>query len=72
MHTLKGIFAGALGAFGKSHFGKERYLSTLKMMFDLLNKVRRAGMLSIEIDIEKPEESVNRRTQRFSTPGARC
>lgn len=27
-------------------------------MFELLNKVRRAGMLSIEMDIEKPEKSV--------------
>ena len=58
LHTLKGIFTGALGVFGKSHYGKERYLSTLKMMFELLNKVRRTGMLSIEMDIEKPEESV--------------
>ena len=57
LHTLKGIFAGALGVFSKSHYGKDRYLSTLKMMFDLLNKVRRAGMLSIEMDIEKPDES---------------
>jgi chemotaxis protein MotA len=58
LHTLKGIFSGALGVFGKSRFGKERYLSTLKMMFELLNKVRRAGMLSIEMDIEQPDESV--------------
>jgi chemotaxis protein MotA len=57
IHTLKGIFAGALGVFGKSHFGKERYISTLKMMFELLNRIRRSGMLSIEMDIEKPEES---------------
>jgi len=27
------------------------------MMFELLNKVRRGGLLSIEADIEKPEES---------------
>jgi chemotaxis protein MotA len=47
-----------MGVFSKSHYGKERYLSSLKMMFELLNKVRRAGMLSIEMDIEKPEESV--------------
>ena len=58
MHILKGIFAGAMGVFGKSHYGRERYLSLLKMMFELLNKVRRAGMLSIEMDIEKPEKSV--------------
>jgi chemotaxis protein MotA len=58
LHTLKSIFLSALGVFGKSHFTKERYISTLKMMYELLNKVRRAGMLSIEADIEQPAESV--------------
>jgi chemotaxis protein MotA len=57
LHTLKGILSGVIGAFGSSHFGKPRYVSSLKMMYELLNKVRRSGMLSIEADIEKPEES---------------
>lgn len=57
MHTLKGIISGLTGAFGSSHFGKDRYVSSLKMMYELLNKVRRSGMLSIEADIEKPDES---------------
>jgi chemotaxis protein MotA len=58
LHTLKAIFSSSLGVFGKSHFSKERYISTLKMMYELLNKVRRAGMLSIEADIEQPAESL--------------
>jgi chemotaxis protein MotA len=57
LHTLKSIFGGVLSIFGKSHYGEQRYVSTLKMMFELLNKIRRAGMVSIEMDIEKPEES---------------
>jgi chemotaxis protein MotA len=57
LHTLKNILGGILGVFGKSHYSEQRYVSTLKMMFELLNKIRRAGMLSIEMDIEKPEES---------------
>ncbi|HTY85128.1 MAG TPA: flagellar motor stator protein MotA [Silvibacterium sp.] len=57
LYILKSILRGVLGVFGKSHYSKQRYVSTLKMMFELLNKVRRAGMLSIEMDIEKPEES---------------
>jgi chemotaxis protein MotA len=57
LHTLKGIMAGLLGTFSGSHFCKERYVSSLKMMYELLNKVRRSGMLAIEADIEKPEES---------------
>ncbi len=57
LHILKQIGGALLGALGGSKFGKTRYLSTLKMMYELLNKVRRGGLLSIENDIEKPEES---------------
>ena len=46
MHTLKELLGGMLGVFGKSRFGKDRYVSSLKMMYELLNKVRRSGMLS--------------------------
>jgi chemotaxis protein MotA len=57
MHILKQIIGALLGTLGSSKFSKARYLSTLKMMFDVLNKVRRGGLLSIEGDIEKPQES---------------
>ena len=40
-----------------SKFDKERYLSTLKMMYQFLNKVRKEGLLSVEMDVEKPKES---------------
>lgn len=57
MRTLKGIAAAAAGVFGKSHFEKEQYLATFKMMYELLGKARRNGLLAIEIDIENPAES---------------
>ena len=38
-------------------FGKARYLNTLKMMYQFLNKVRKEGLLSVEMDVEKPQES---------------
>lgn len=58
LRILKKIGAGALSVFtGKSKFGKDRYLNTLKMMYELLQKARRGGMLTIELDVEKPEES---------------
>jgi chemotaxis protein MotA len=57
MHIIKGI-AGALPSVLKgSPFSKERYLNTLKMMYQFLNKVRKEGLLSVEMDVEKPEES---------------
>ena len=40
-----------------SPFTKERYLSTLKMMYQFLNKVRKEGLLCVEMDVEKPKES---------------
>ncbi|MGA8108391.1 MAG: flagellar motor stator protein MotA [Acidobacteriaceae bacterium] len=57
LRILKKIAAGAAAVFGSSKFGRDRYLSTLKMMYELLQKARRGGMLTIEADVEKPEES---------------
>jgi len=57
MHILKGIVAGLMGVLKGSSFGKPRYLSTLKMMYQFLNKVRKEGLLSVEMDVEKPGES---------------
>ena len=57
MHVLKGIVGGLKGVLGGSPFNRERYLSTLKMMYQFLNKVRKEGLLSVEMDVEKPQES---------------
>lgn len=54
---LGDIFRGILGAFKGSPFTRSRYLSTLRMMYQFLNKVRKAGLLSVESDVEKPAES---------------
>jgi chemotaxis protein MotA len=54
---LKGIAAGLKGVLGGSKFNKQRYLSALKMMYQFLNKVRKEGLLSVEMDVEKPTES---------------
>ena len=57
LHILKGIVGGLTGVLRGSKFGKERYLATLKMMYQFLNKVRKEGLLSVETDVEKPQES---------------
>ncbi len=56
-HILKAIAGGVGGVLRGSHMTKERYLRTLKMMYQLLSKVRKEGLLSIENDIEKPATS---------------
>jgi chemotaxis protein MotA len=57
VHTLKQMISGVIGAFGSSKFGTERYLSSLKMMYELLQKARKEGMVALESDIEEPEKS---------------
>jgi chemotaxis protein MotA len=57
LHILKQIAGGIGGVFGGSKFTTNRYLETLKMIFDLLNKARREGLMSLEADIEDPEKS---------------
>ena len=57
MHIIKAIVAGLMGILKGSPFDKTRYLNTLKMMYEFLNKVRKEGLLSVEMDVEKPKES---------------
>jgi chemotaxis protein MotA len=57
LHILKSIAAGVGGVVKGSRFDKARYQSTLRMMYQFLNKVRKEGLLSVEMDVEKPAES---------------
>jgi chemotaxis protein MotA len=59
LHILKQIAAGILGVFGSSKFGKQTYLDTLKMMYDLLNKARKEGLLALEADVDEPDKSAS-------------
>ena len=56
-YVIKDIIAGLMGVLKGSPFDKARYLNTLKMMYQFLNKVRKEGLLSVEMDVEKPSES---------------
>jgi len=58
IHVIKAIVSGLAGVLKPSPFGKDRYLNTLKMMYQFLNKVRKEGLLSVEMDVEKPQESL--------------
>jgi len=58
MYIIKAMVAGVLAVLKSSGFNKARYIETLKMMFEFLNKVRKDGLLAVEMDVEKPKESV--------------
>src|SRR5215475_6567309 len=57
LHIIKAIAGGIGGVFGGSKFGKQTYIDALKMMYDLLNKARKEGLMSLEADIEEPDKS---------------
>lgn len=57
MHILKKIAAGLGGVFGGSKFTTQRYLESLKMMYELLNKARKDGLVALESDVEEPAKS---------------
>jgi chemotaxis protein MotA len=57
MHIIRAIANGVVGVIKPSPFSKTRYLETMKMMFEFLNKIRKEGLLSVENDVEKPKES---------------
>ena len=57
MHVIKRIIVGILSALKGSTFTKERYLETLQMCYQMLNKARKEGLLALESDIEEPEKS---------------
>ncbi len=57
LHILKQIVGGVTGVFGSSPYSRQRYVESLKMMYELLQKARKEGLVSLESDIEEPEKS---------------
>ncbi|PYX30788.1 MAG: flagellar motor stator protein MotA, partial [Acidobacteria bacterium] len=57
LSTLKDIARGIAGAFASSQYSIQRYVDLLKMLFELLNKARREGLVALELDVEEPDKS---------------
>jgi chemotaxis protein MotA len=57
LHLLKQIANGIVGVFKGSKITKKAYLDLLKMMYDLLSKARKEGLMSLESDVETPLKS---------------
>src|SRR5579862_2438172 len=56
-HVLKKIVGGMLGLLKPSRFTSKFYLDDLKMYYEVLNKARKEGLMSMESDVEEPEKS---------------
>jgi chemotaxis protein MotA len=57
VHTLKQMISGVVGVFGSSKYSTQRYVDSLKMMYELLQKARKEGSVALETDIEEPDKS---------------
>lgn len=57
LHVIKKIISGVFGSLKGSPYTKERYLESLKMCYEMLNKARKEGLLALESDIEEPSKS---------------
>ncbi|HMW23730.1 MAG TPA: flagellar motor stator protein MotA [Burkholderiaceae bacterium] len=57
MKVVKSSMAGLGRCFKGSKFNKARYMELLSLMYDLLQKVRKEGLMSIEKDVEDPHSS---------------
>ncbi len=57
LHILKQIAGGVVVVFKGSSITKQRYIDSLRLTYELLNKARRQGLMSLESDVEEPDKS---------------
>lgn len=55
--VIKATLKGIPQVFKGSKFSKALYMDLLALLFEILAKVRKEGLMSIESDIEKPDDS---------------
>jgi len=57
MKVVKATMSGLGQCFKGSKFSKARYMDLLALMYDVLQKARREGLMAIEKDVEDPANS---------------
>ncbi|MDD4978901.1 MAG: flagellar motor stator protein MotA [Gallionella sp.] len=57
MKAVKATFKGLPSVLKGAKYNKETYMELMALMYELLGKVRKEGLMSIEGDVEKPEDS---------------
>jgi len=55
--VLKAILSAFSAVFGNSKYDKNFYQSTLKQMYDVMQKARKKGLTELEGDVEHPDKS---------------
>jgi chemotaxis protein MotA len=57
MKVVRASFSGALAVPRGPRYKREHYVLLLKLMYDILVKMRKAGVMAIESDLEAPDKS---------------
>lgn len=57
MKTIKSVFKSIPVLLGGSKFTKDRYMELLSLLYEVLQKARKEGLMSIEGDVEAPHDS---------------
>jgi chemotaxis protein MotA len=57
MKVVKSTMKGLGACFKGSKYSKARYMDLLALMFDILQKARKEGLMAIEGDVENPHDS---------------
>ena len=57
MKVVKATMKGLGACFKGSKYTKERYLELMALMYDILQKARKEGLMAIEKDVEEPHDS---------------
>jgi chemotaxis protein MotA len=66
--VLKATLGGLGGVFKGSKYTKARYMELLALLYDILQKARKEGLMSIEKDVEEPHSSAL--FQKYATVGS--
>ncbi len=57
MKAVKGVIAAITGAVKGDPYSKQDYLDTLMLLSEIFYKIRKQGLVAIEGDVDRPEES---------------
>lgn len=55
--VIKSTMASIAGAIKPSKYTKARYMELMSLLYDILQKARKEGLMAIEADVEEPHES---------------
>jgi len=67
MKVVKATLRGLGSCFKGGKFSKARYMALLALLYDILQKARKEGLMSIEKDVEEPQSSAL--FQKYPTVG---